>query len=107
LAFIPLGHMTAAWQGMAVLAPLGALLGFVRVAVFSWMQKRVPPAMLGRTMSLFLFIIMGLSPLASAAAGAALRALSPATLFTLSGAALLAIVAIGALLTPIRDVSDV
>ena len=46
------------------------------------------------------------APLASAASGAALRVLSPAALFTLSGAALLAIVAIGALLTPIRAVSD-
>jgi len=70
------------------------------------MQRRVPPQMLGRTMSLFLFIIMGLAPLASAASGAALRVLSPAALFTLSGAALLAIVAIGAWLTPIRAVSD-
>jgi hypothetical protein len=106
LAFLPFGHITATWQGMAMLAPMGALMGFVQVAVFSWMQKRVPPAMLGRTMSLFLFIIMGLAPLASAAAGAALRVLSPAVLFTLSGAMLLVIVAVGALLTPIRDVSD-
>jgi len=106
LAFLPFGHVTALWQGMAMLAPLGALLGFVRVAVFTWMQRRVPPQMLGRTMSLFLFIIMGLAPLASAASGAALRVLSPAALFTLSGAALLAIVAIGAWLTPIRAVSD-
>ena len=106
LVFLPFGHITAAWQGVALLAPLGALLGFVRVAVFSWMQKRVPPAMLGRTMSLFLFIIMGLAPLASAAAGAALRVLSPAALFTLSGALLLTIVALGALLTPLRQVND-
>ena len=106
LAFMPFGHISALWQGVALLAPLGVLLGFVRVAVFTWMQKRVPPAMLGRTMSLFLFIIMGLAPLASAAAGAALRVLTPAVLFTASGAALLVIVAIGALMTPVREVSD-
>ena len=106
LTFLPFGHITATWQGMAMLAPLGLLLGFVRVAVFSWMQKRVPPAMLGRTMSLVLFIIMGLAPLASAGAGAALRVLSLGMLFQLSGAMLLAIVATGALLTRLRDVSD-
>jgi MFS family permease len=106
LCFLPFGHITATWQGMLMLAPLGLLLGFVRVAVFSWMQKRVPPAMLGRTMSLFLFIIMGLAPVASAAAGAALRVMSLGTLFTLSGAVLLLIVALGACLTPIRHVSD-
>ncbi len=104
LAFLPFGHINAVWQGVAMLGALGVLLGFVRVAVFSWMQKRVPPAMLGRTMSLFLFIIMGLAPLASAAAGAALRVLDPAMLFMASGVALLAIVAVGALFTPIRTV---
>ena len=104
LAFLPFGHINAVWQGVALLGALGLLLGFVRVAVFSWMQKRVPPAMLGRTMSLFLFIILGLAPLASAAAGAALRVLNPAALFMASGAALLVIVVIGALFTPIRTV---
>ncbi len=104
LAFLPFGHIGAVWQGAALLGALGLLLGFVRVAVFSWMQKRVPPAILGRTMSLFLFIIMGLAPLASAASGAALRVLSPAALFMASGAALLVIVVVGALFTPIKTV---
>ena len=104
LGFAALGFAGAIWQAMALLALLGLLLGFVRVAVFSWMQRRVPPAMLGRTMSLFMFIIMGLTPLASALAGAALRVLSPAVLFAASGAALVAIVVGGLLLTPIREV---
>ncbi|WP_233151817.1 MFS transporter [Pelomonas sp. KK5] len=106
LAFAALGLVHETWQAVALLAPLGLLLGFVRVAVFSWMQKRVPPAMLGRTMSLFLFIIMGLTPLATAAAGAALRVLSPAALFAAGGAALIVVVIAGAVLTPIRDVDD-
>ena len=80
--------------------------GFVQVAVFSWMQQRVPPEMLGRAMSLFMFIFMGLAPLAAAAAGAALRVLNPAALFTASGAALLVIVSVGAVLTPIRQIRD-
>jgi hypothetical protein len=106
LVFLPFGHVSATWQGMALLAPLGACGGFVQVAVLTWMQKRVPPAMLGRTMSLFMFIFLGLAPIASAAAGAALRVLSPATLFTASGATLLLIVACGALWTPIREIRD-
>lgn len=106
LAFLPFGHISAAWQGVALLAPLGALAGFVQVAVFTWMQRRVPPAMLGRAMSLFMFIFMGLSPLAAAAAGAALRVVTPATLFTASGTALVFIVLLGATLTPIRHIND-
>jgi MFS family permease len=107
LAFLPFGHIHATWQGAALLAPLGALGGFVQVAVLTWMQKRVAPEMLGRTMSLFMFIFMGLAPLAAAVAGAALRVLSPAALFTASGATLLVIVACGALWTPIRRIRDV
>ena len=106
LAFMPFGHIDATWQGIALLAPLGALGGFVQVAVFSWMQQRVPPEMLGRAMGLFMFIFMGLAPLAAAVAGAALRVLTPAMLFTASGAALLVIASVGALLTPIRQICD-
>jgi len=64
-------HGDLARHGRA--APLGALAWLCpRGSVQPGCKKRVPPAMLGRTMSLFLFIIMGLAPLASAAAGAAL-----------------------------------
>ncbi|MCV2354622.1 MFS transporter [Paucibacter sp. B2R-40] len=106
LVFLPFGHITAVWQGLALLAPLGALAGFVQVAVFTWMQKRVPPAMLGRAMSVFMFIFMGLAPLAAAAAGAALRLMSPAALFTACGLALLLIVLLGLTVTPIRRIND-
>ena len=33
LAFMPIGHISATWQGIALLAPLGALGGFVQVAL--------------------------------------------------------------------------
>lgn len=105
LVFMPFGHIQASWQGAVLLLPLGALAGTVQVAVFSWMQRRVPAAMMGRAMSLFMFIFMGLAPLAAAVAGAALRVLSPADLFTASGLALLLIVAVGAVLTPIRRIA--
>lgn len=105
LLFLPLGHIHTVWQGMALLLPLGALAGLVQVAVFSWMQQRVPPQMLGRAMSLFMFIFMGLAPLASAASGFALRWLSPADLFLACGLALMAIVLYGAAYTPMREIA--
>jgi MFS family permease len=107
LVFLPFGHIHATWQGLALLAPLGALGGFVQVAVYTWMQQRIPPAMLGRAMSLFMFIFMGITPLAAAAAGVALKLLGLATLFSASGAALLLIVALGLALTPMRRIRDV
>lgn len=102
--FLAFGHVHAAWQGALLLLPLGALAGFVQVAVYSWLQKRIAPAMLGRSMALFMFIVMGLAPLASAAAGAALRVLDVTQLFTAAAVCLLAVVAVGAVLTPIRRI---
>lgn len=103
--FLAFGHVHAAWQGALLLLPLGALAGFVQVAVYSWLQKRIAPEMLGRSMALFMFIVMGLAPLASAAAGAALRVLDVTALFTAAALCLLAVVALGALMTPIRRIA--
>jgi hypothetical protein len=56
-------------------------------------------------MALFMFIVMGLAPLASAAAGAALRVLDVTSLFTAAALCLLGVVALGALFTPIRRIA--
>ena len=95
LLFLPFGHIDALWQGMLLIAPLGVLAGFIQVVSFSWMQRRVPPAMIGRAMSVFMFIFMGLSPLSGPAAGWLLRWMSLPDLFTAVGFAFLAIVAAG------------
>ena len=103
--FLVFGHVQAAWQGALLLLPLGALGGFVQVAVYSWLQRRIRPEMLGRAMALFMFIVMGLAPLASTAAGAALRVLGVTQLFTAAALCLLAVVALGALFGPMRRIA--
>jgi hypothetical protein len=40
LLIMPLGLITAGWQGGLLLLSLGALVGLVQVAVFTWIQKR-------------------------------------------------------------------
>jgi hypothetical protein len=87
--FLAFGPCACGLAGRAAAVALGALGGFVQVAVYSWLQKRIPPEMLGRSMALFMFIVMGLAPLASAAAGAALRALDVTQLFTAAALCLL------------------
>jgi MFS family permease len=106
LLLVPLGGITATWQGMLIIAVIGVLGGFVQVAVFTWIQQRVPRDLLGRTMSLFMFVFMGLAPLAAALAGWVASRVALATLFggagvTLAGAALLAW-----LCTPMRTLRD-
>ncbi|MBS0446335.1 MAG: MFS transporter [Proteobacteria bacterium] len=105
IVFLAFGHVHAAWQGALLLLPLGGLAGFVQVAVYSWLQRRIAPAMLGRSMALFMFIVLGLGPLASAASGAALRLVDVTGLFTAAALCLLAVVAVGALCTPIRRIA--
>lgn len=101
-----LGQIDTAWQGAALLAVTGLLGGYVQVAIFTWIQRRVAPAMLGRAMALFMGIFLGLAPLSAAATGALLRHLSVGELFCAGGALLLAAAIAAALLTDIARIAS-
>ena len=100
-----LGQIETAWQGAALLAVTGLLGGYVQVAIFTWIQRRVAPAMLGRAMAVFMGIFLGLAPLSAAATGALLRHLSVGELFCAGGALLLAAAIAAALLTDIARIA--
>lgn len=106
LLFMPMGFIHAAWQGVLLLLAIGSLGGFMQVAVFSWIQRRVPPAMLGRAMSLFMFIFLGLAPLSSAVTGWLMPGIALPALFLGSGALLLAVVVLALLGSGLRQVND-
>jgi MFS family permease len=89
---LPLGQVSALWQGILILVPLGALGGLMQVAIFTWMQRRVPAAMMGRAMSLFMFIFLGMAPISASVTGWAMRGLSAGEIFGYAGALLIAIV---------------
>ena len=65
--------------------------GIVQIAIFTWIQQRVSPAMMGSTMSILMFTFMGLGPLSAAAAGALLKVISLPALFAIAGFTLSAI----------------
>jgi hypothetical protein len=106
LLLMLMGGVTAAWQGAALMLVLGALAGFMQVAVFTWIQRRVPREMLGRTMSIFMFILMGLAPLAASLTGLAMQHLTLAQLFTGAGLFLVAGALFAFVLTPMRVMND-
>jgi len=106
LLFMPMGLITASWQGVGLLLAIGLLGGFMQVAVFTWVQRRVAPAMLGRAMSLFMFIFLGLAPLSAAVTGWLMRGIALQHLFLGCGAALLAVVALALLGSPMRQVTE-
>ena len=52
---------------------MGATAGYQRMILFTWLQKRVPQALMGRVMSLLFFCSIGLAPVSNALAGAILE----------------------------------
>ena len=106
LLFMPMGLIHVAWQGALALLVIGALGGYLHVAVFTWIQRQVPPAMLGRAMSIFMFIFMGISPVSAALTGWLMHSISLTQLFAGSGTLLIVIVAIALLVSPIRQMRD-
>ncbi|HVR52066.1 MAG TPA: MFS transporter [Pseudorhodoferax sp.] len=106
LLFTPMGLITAIWQGVVLMLAIGLLGGFMQVRVFTWIQQRVPPALIGRAMSLFMFIFMGLAPVSAAATGWVMQSVGLHTLFMACGASLLLLVALAFAMTPVRAIQD-
>ena len=102
----PMGLATQLWQGMLVIVPIGVLGGFVQVAVFTWIQQRVPKAMLGRMMGIFMFVFMGLAPLAAAGAGWLASMVSLGALFAGAGVFLTTAALLAWLFTPMSSLVD-
>lgn len=102
----PLGMVQAVWQAALLMLTLGLLTGYMQIKVFTWIQQRVPPQMMGRAMSIFMFIFMGLAPVSAAATGWILTLVSLSQLF-LGGGIILVTFAAGAyLFTPIRSIAS-
>lgn len=97
LAMLALVHCTV--HGALLLAGVGVLAGIAQIAIVSWIQQRVPPALMGRTMSLLMFTFMGIGPVSAAVAGSLLKLISLGTLFAGAGLMLSAI-ALGCLSSP-------
>ena len=89
LATLALVHSTIG--GAVLLAATGMLGGIAQIAIVSWIQRRVAPAMMGRTMSVLMFTFMGLGPLSAALAGSLLKVISLPALFAGAGLLLTAI----------------
>lgn len=104
--FMPLGQVSATWQGGLLLLVIGALAGIVQVNVYTWLQRAAAPALLGRTMALFMFIFMGVAPMSSALTGLLMRSITLPQLFAGCGTLLVAIVVLTYALSGMRHVAD-
>ena len=105
LLLLPIGLARAPWQCALLLGLIGLLGGFIKTAFFTWIQRRVPIEMLGRAMSLFMFIYMGLTPVSAAVTGWLMRGVNASRLFTLCGWSLIGIVITGWITPQLRSIS--
>ncbi|WP_395688036.1 MFS transporter [Caenimonas koreensis] len=104
LLFMPMGLIQATWQGALLMLVIGTLGGAMQVSVFTWLQRRVPLQMLGRSMALFMFIFMGLVPIASAVTGWVLKVVTLTQLFAGCGGLLVVVALLAAVVSPLRRV---
>jgi MFS family permease len=88
LALAALSAVHSVLAGAALLVLTGLFAGTVQIAIVTWLQRRVPQAMMGRAMSIVFFTFFGLAPLAAALAGGLLKVISLSQLFVGAGLAL-------------------
>lgn len=91
LALAVLSGVHSELTGATLLLMTGLFAGAVQIAIMTWLQRRVPQAMMGRTMSIVMFTFLGLAPLAAALAGGLLKVISLTQLFVGAGLALTAL----------------
>ena len=99
LALVALAGVHSTVLAAVLLGLIGMFGGVVQITLVSWIQRRVAPDMLGRTMSVLMFTFLGLGPLAAAGAGVLLKLISLPGLFVACGLALTA-TALGCLSSP-------
>jgi MFS family permease len=100
----PVGSLHATWLVSTLLLLIGVLSGFMQITVYTWIQRRVPVHMMGRAMSIFMFIFMGMAPLSAAGTGWLLTVVALPQLFLGGGAVLVALSASAWLFTPMRHI---
>ncbi len=64
-----LGYIASTWIDFSLLLILGLGNGYFAIILITWMQTRVPKAMLGRIMSLVMLTSSGLAPISQAISG--------------------------------------
>jgi hypothetical protein len=69
IGFAAIGVAPSVGVALAIIAPIGVLIGFINVQYISWLQRRVEPELLGRVMSLVMLGSIGLAPVSLAIAG--------------------------------------
>lgn len=91
LAVAAMGEVHSLTAGAGIMVLTGLLGGTIQISMMTWLQRRVPQALMGRTMSIVMFTFLGMAPLAAALAGGLLKVMSLTELLRGAGLSLSAI----------------
>ena len=80
---------------LAIILPMGVLVGFINVQYFAWIQRRVDEELRGRVMSLVMLASIGLAPLSLAAAGVLVDVGAATLMYLVAGGIILAAALLG------------
>ncbi len=94
---ILIGFINSTWADAILLALLGIGNGYIAINFFTWIQKKTPPDMLGRVMSILIFANTGLIPVAQAISGAMIK-IDLTAFFIVCGSVIILVSAAGAFL---------
>jgi hypothetical protein len=106
LLFIAMSGVASMWQGAGLLLVLGLFSGYLQAAMMAWLQRRIRADMRGRAMALMMFLFMGLMPVSAALSGWLAGVVGLAAIFAGVGMAMLAVVLVGYIATPIRHLAE-
>jgi len=104
VALAAFAFVTSTLAGGALMFAAGILGGIIQVKIITWIQGRTPPAQMGRMMSFFMFIVMGMAPIAASAAGWLLTQVEIVNFFLICGTALSIVAMVALMIRPMRDV---
>jgi MFS family permease len=107
LAFAAFGYVSSTSLSILLCVLIGVGGGYVQVALISWIQRRIPLEMMGRTMSVFMFVTVSMSSASAALSGVYLKNFPLATLFVLCGSAVSVVALCATLSRVIRSIDSV
>ena len=98
-----IGLLNHLWPICGALVLMGISSGLANINIISWVQQRVETAILGRVMSVLMFLSLGLIPVSMAVSGV-LAQWNLKWMYLLAASAMLLAISAGALQKPVRDI---
>ena len=102
LVYIALGQSASAGTVVGLMFMIGVISGMTQAVTTVWLQLNIRKAMLGRTLGLTGFIVLGLAPLSAGVSGWIMQLATPPTSLACIGVLMLALSAVGAASEPVR-----